>query len=181
MGNREALLEGAKTCLFEKGYTRTTARDIATAAQVSLGAIGYHFGSTEALLSQALFDTVAQWGARFGDAVAAGADPEAFWDAVIDSVRTDRPLWAVQYEMVGQVDRSTELRTHLARSHQAAREEIAAHTASDLPADAEDRRRLAALYQAIFGGLVTQWLVDPDNAPTGADIVAALKIAGRSA
>ena len=29
MGNREALLEGAKRCLLEKGYSRTTARDIA--------------------------------------------------------------------------------------------------------------------------------------------------------
>ena len=29
MGNREDLLAGAKKCLYEKGYARTTARDIA--------------------------------------------------------------------------------------------------------------------------------------------------------
>ena len=51
MGNREALLEGAKHCLYEKGYARTTARDISTAAGTSLAAIGYHYRSTEALLN----------------------------------------------------------------------------------------------------------------------------------
>ncbi len=35
---------------YDKGYARTTARDIATAAGVSLAAIGYHFGSKEELL-----------------------------------------------------------------------------------------------------------------------------------
>ncbi|MGH3648185.1 MAG: TetR/AcrR family transcriptional regulator, partial [Micromonosporaceae bacterium] len=51
MGNREALLEGAKRCFHEKGYARTTARDIAQASGVSLAAIGYHFGSKEALMN----------------------------------------------------------------------------------------------------------------------------------
>ena len=54
MGNREALIEGAKTCLMEKGYNRTTARDIATAAGVSLAAIGYHFGSKDDLMNEAM-------------------------------------------------------------------------------------------------------------------------------
>ncbi|MET1071471.1 MAG: TetR family transcriptional regulator, partial [Umezawaea sp.] len=34
MGNREDLLVGAKRCLLDKGYARTTARDIATEAGV---------------------------------------------------------------------------------------------------------------------------------------------------
>ena len=43
MTNRDALLLAAKKCLLEKGLNRTTARDIASAAGVSLAAIGYHF------------------------------------------------------------------------------------------------------------------------------------------
>ena len=54
MGNREQLLDGALACLYDKGYARTTARDIASAAGVSLAAIGYHFGTTEVLLNAAL-------------------------------------------------------------------------------------------------------------------------------
>ena len=44
----------------------------------------------------------------------------------------------------------------------------------------EERRLLGGLYQAILGGLVMQWLIDPMTAPTGTDIVAALKLAARA-
>jgi len=47
MGNREALLESAITSLQQKGYAGTTARDVADGAGVSLGAIGYHFGTVQ--------------------------------------------------------------------------------------------------------------------------------------
>ena len=62
MGNKEALLAGAKRCLYEKGYARTTVRDLASAANVSMAAIGYHFGSREALLNTALIEANEEWG-----------------------------------------------------------------------------------------------------------------------
>ena len=58
MGNREDLLAGAKRCLIERGWAHTTVRDIASAAGVSHAAIGYHFGSKDALLTQALVEAV---------------------------------------------------------------------------------------------------------------------------
>lgn len=179
MGNREALIQGAKQCLFEKGFTRTTARDIAAAAGVSLAAIGYHFGSTEALLSQALFEAVGEWGARLGEAIAAGGDPAAIWDGIIASVRSDPMMWTVQYELIGQLDRADQLRAILTDSLRYARSELAGLFGSRTKGTAgdEERRLLGGLYQAILGGLVMQWLIDPHNAPTGADIVAALKLA----
>jgi AcrR family transcriptional regulator len=181
VGNREALIQGAKQCLFEKGFTRTTARDIASAAGVSLAAIGYHFGSTEALLSQALFEAVGEWGARLDEAMAGGGDPAAIWDSVIASVRSDRAMWTVQYELVGQIDHADQLRAFLTDSQRYARSELAGLFDSRTKGAAgdEERRLLGGLYQAILGGLVMQWLIDPDNAPTGADIVAALKLATR--
>jgi AcrR family transcriptional regulator len=51
---RERLIAGALQCLREKGYARTTARDIAAAADANLRSIGYHFGSTRALLNAAI-------------------------------------------------------------------------------------------------------------------------------
>src|SRR5690606_38768776 len=51
MGQRQDLLAGAKRCIAEKGYSRTTARDIPAASGANLAAIGYHFGSKEALLN----------------------------------------------------------------------------------------------------------------------------------
>ncbi len=71
MGNREDLLAGAKRCLIEKGYAATTARDIAAASGVSLAAIGYHFGSKDALMNQAVFDSVGDWATELQEALAA--------------------------------------------------------------------------------------------------------------
>src|SRR5262252_2857415 len=88
MGNREALLAGAKRCLIEKGYAATTARDIAAASGVSLAAIGYHFGSKDALLNQAVFESIGEWGQDLQDTLAAagpvtGEQPLAHFEAVM--------------------------------------------------------------------------------------------------
>jgi len=53
MGHREDLLAGAVRCLREKGYAHTTARDIVAASGTNLASIGYHYGSTKALLNAA--------------------------------------------------------------------------------------------------------------------------------
>ena len=68
MGNRDALLLAAKSCLLNKGYSRTTARDIASTAGVSLAAIGYHFSSKEALLTEALILAFGEWDQEFRQA-----------------------------------------------------------------------------------------------------------------
>ena len=52
--HRDQLVKGAIKCLQTKGYARTTARDIATASGANLASIGYHFGSKEALLNEAM-------------------------------------------------------------------------------------------------------------------------------
>ena len=54
MGHREALLAGARRCLLQRGYARTTARDLVAESDTNLSSIGYHFGSKEALLNEAM-------------------------------------------------------------------------------------------------------------------------------
>src|SRR5215471_12981330 len=102
MGNREDLIAGARRCLEEKGWARTTVRDITAASGgVSMAAIGYHFGSREALLNAALIEAIDEWGTHTGRALAAfgveGATPaeryEAMWDEIIKSFATHRTLW----------------------------------------------------------------------------------------
>src|SRR3954468_23080055 len=74
ISHREQLLEGAIECLRTKGYARTTARDIAAAANANLASIGYHFGSKEALLNEAILRACEQWTNRLGEAAFAGED-----------------------------------------------------------------------------------------------------------
>ena len=114
MSNREALLTAAKKCLLEKGYNRTTARDIASAAGVSLAAIGYHFSSKDALLTEALLLAFGEWDQDLQQALRTSGSPpvspaerfEATWAKMIATFETHRPLWIANFEiftqMVGQ-------------------------------------------------------------------------------
>ncbi|WP_329127053.1 TetR/AcrR family transcriptional regulator [Streptomyces sp. NBC_01465] len=157
MGNKQDLLDGAKQCLIERGWARTTVRDIATAAGVSHAAIGYHFGSREALLTQALVEAVDELDAAL--AASPGAtDPQERWQALIDSFTTHRALWVAQLEAVVQAERSQTVREHLAEGQRRAREGLG-----------------GSVPLALLGGLMLQWLVDPDNAPTGTQVIDGLR------
>ncbi|GIH02564.1 TetR family transcriptional regulator [Rhizocola hellebori] len=179
MGNREALLDGAKRCLFEKGYTRTTARDIATAAGVSLAAIGYHFGSTEALLNEALFAAVVEWGNELSEALKSAQQEkgdrfEAVWRSIIASFPAHRPLWATQFELIGQIDRLPQLHDFLVQSQRTGRDELAQLFSAIDPAS-PSARAVGAFHQALLAGVMVQWLVDPSTALSAADLAEALR------
>jgi AcrR family transcriptional regulator len=175
VGNREALIDGAKRCLSEKGYTRTTARDIATASGVSLAAIGYHFGSKENLLQAALFEAMTEWGEdlqrSFATEIHPDASPaerfEARWRRVIDSFERHRPFWLMQFELVLQVDRAPELRKMLADGVEAGRRGLAELFDSE--------PEMGAFHQVMLSGVLMQWLIDPATAPTAADLTASLR------
>lgn len=211
MGNREDLIAGAKRCLLDKGYARTTARDIATAAGTSLAAIGYHFGSTQALLNTAVFEAMREWGAELEQAMAdAGPDNpdkdnpdkrspdkdsrdkssggdtrhetgsleqfERYWARVIDSFSTHRQLWMATFDVFAQMDRVPEMRGALSDGVERARFAWAELLQGlDPEADKETAWRVGSLYQALISGVLVQWLIDPNRAPSSRDLAAALK------
>jgi AcrR family transcriptional regulator len=180
MGNREDLLAGALECLKTKGWTRTTVRDIAAAAGVNHAAIGYHFGSREALLIEAFTQAMDAWGAQTEAAVraaiAAGAGPreqyEAFWRQVIESYAANRWLWLATIEAAVQAEHSPKVRELMAASLRQGRSGLAAgllgvaEGALDGPAE----RALGSVQLALMSGFLVQWLIDPDNAPGERDI-----------
>ena len=98
ISHREQLLQGAIECLRTKGYSRSTARDIAAAAGANLASIGYHFGSKEALLNEAILRTCDQWAERLGEAAFADAanspldQMSASWVAMRESFDELRPV-----------------------------------------------------------------------------------------
>jgi AcrR family transcriptional regulator len=184
MGNREALLLGAKQCLLEKGYTRTTARDIAAAAGVSLAAIGYHFSSKEALLTEALILAIDDWGMDFRHALMAvpdHADPaqrfEATWARLIETFHTHRPLWAANFELFAQMDHLPEIRRILGDSLLQARLGLASlflnRDVSEI--DEHTARTTGAFYHALMSGLIAQWLINPKHALSARDLTEALR------
>ncbi|MDA3629949.1 TetR/AcrR family transcriptional regulator [Saccharopolyspora oryzae] len=185
MGNREDLLAGARRCLEDKGWARTTVRDISAAADVSMAAIGYHFGSREALLNAALIDAIDEWGTSVGRTLAGFASEdatpaeryEAMWDRIIESFSTHRTLWLASIEALTQAEHSEDLRRYLAGGQAQGRRGLAAvlsGTAEDAVDDAV-ARTLGTVQMAMLTGVMTQWITNPDHAPTGSDIVAGLR------
>lgn len=187
MGNREDLLDGAKRCLLEKGYTRTTARDIAHASGVSLAAIGYHFGSKDVLLNEALREAIEEWGDEMAAAIAAEIPPdgrmserfEAAWTNVLRTFATTRPLWAVQFEVLAHVERTPELRRSLATANRQARLGLAELFGVDADALGAERTEMIGAYlQALLSGTASQWLMDPDSVPSARDLLDVIRTFG---
>ena len=180
MGNREDLLAGALECLKTKGWTRTTVRDIAAAAGVNHAAIGYHFGSREALLIEAFTRAMDAWGAQTEAAVraaiAAGAGPreqyEAFWRQVIESYAANRWLWLATIEAAVQAEHSPKVRELMAASLRQGRSGLAAGLlgVAEDTLDGPAERALGSVQLALMSGFLVQWLIDPDNAPSERDI-----------
>jgi AcrR family transcriptional regulator len=185
VGHREKLLSGAKRCLYERGYARTTARDIVAASGTNLASIGYHFGSKEALLNAAMIEAIDEWGQELERILATetdiDADPmerfEAIWARVIGSFEAHRPLWVASFEAFLQAERSPELREQLAASQEEARFGLAAlfWGIDESAVDERSARTVGSFYTALLSGLMMQWLLDPERAPSGRDVAEALR------
>ncbi|MER7768116.1 TetR/AcrR family transcriptional regulator [Kitasatospora sp. NPDC096140] len=189
MGNREDLMAGAKRCLYEKGYGRTTARDIATASGVSLAAIGYHFGSKDALLNAAMIEAIGEMGASLGEVVVAAnqvsEDPEerfaAVWEGLRDVFVEHRGLWAAQFEALAQAAHAPELAQAFAGAQKEGRLGLSA-LFQGLPVvvDSEEEEVRGAFYQTLLAGYAAQWLAAPDLAPSGQDFLRGLRLVSGS-
>jgi AcrR family transcriptional regulator len=180
MGNRDDLLAGAITCLKEKGWARTTVRDIAAAAGVSHAAIGYHYGSREALLTAALIHAIDDWGSEIESAVSAlgtEASYEAFWDETVRSYTTHRPMWRATIDALLQAEHNPALRAQLSDGQRQGREGIAAQLLGieESAISEKDARTIGAVQSALISGVLMQHLLDPDTAPTGAEVAAGLR------
>jgi len=186
MGNREDLIAGAKRCLLEKGYAATTARDIAAASGVSLAAIGYHFGSKDALMNQAVFDTIGDWADELERSMSSddvlGRPPlERFEGAVSRSMRSfgegESGLWAVQLELISLALRNDDLRAFLAGVQAYAGQGIAElFLGIDMQAEPEASRLAAPVMHALFIGLLAKYFLDPKHATTAHEFAEGLKV-----
>ncbi|MGK5741145.1 TetR/AcrR family transcriptional regulator [Micromonospora sp. URMC 103] len=182
MGHREQLLAGAKRCLYERGYARTTARDIVAASGTNLASIGYHFGSKDALLTAAMIEAMNEWGETLQRTldVDESLPPlerlQSVCDGVVASIREHRALWAASVDVFTQTDHQPELRARIADAFEAGRPGFAAMlgVAPDGPSP-DTARAVGSLVLMLISGLTIQWLLDPDHAPSGADLAAALQ------
>jgi AcrR family transcriptional regulator len=185
MGNREDLLAGAKRCLLEKGYAATTARDIAAASGVSLAAIGYHFGSKDALMNEAVYLSVGDWAdevQRVMGAAAAGATPRQRFELAMGHTLESfegpgRALWAAQLELLSVAQHNEELRAFLAGIQMLAGQGLAEFFVGISPENEPDASRLAGpVMHSLFIGLMAKYFLDPKQAASAADFTAGMRV-----
>lgn len=186
MGHRADLLAGAKRCLYEKGYARTTARDIVAASGTNLGSIGYHYGSTQALMQAAMLSAIEDWGDVLGAALTTAGDDEPddplvrYWQRVIGSMRSHRTLWLASVEAMLQAEHSPELKAQLAEGMEQGRSGLAAILTGQPEETIDERtvRTIGSVAMALMSGVLTQLLTDPDRAPSAEQIAAGVRALG---
>ncbi|QFR00520.1 TetR/AcrR family transcriptional regulator [Streptomyces phaeolivaceus] len=186
MGHREDLLEGAKRCLLEKGFARTTARDIVKESGTNLASIGYHYGSKDALLAQAYVAMVEEISDTFDGGEAVGSDSapgsvERFrevWANAVATMREPGSMWRLSMEVLAMGDHLPEVREHLARAQREGARGIVTlfmgGRDEDVPDSAADT--LGRFYLTLLLGLVAQWTFDPENAPDAEALTEGLRL-----
>ncbi|MFB7736556.1 TetR/AcrR family transcriptional regulator [Streptomyces sp. NPDC056112] len=187
MGHREDLLGGAKRCLLQKGFVRTTARDIVKESGTNLASIGYHYGSKDALLVQAYVSLIEEMGDRFEPGWGAGGTTQAppgslerfreVWANIIRSMPESRAVWLISFELILQGDRLPEVRKMLVEAQSQGRSGLLP-LFNGLP-EAEQSEEVVdtegRLYQTLLQGLMVQWLFDPDSATDAGQLTEGLR------
>ncbi|GAB2951243.1 TetR/AcrR family transcriptional regulator [Streptomyces pseudoechinosporeus] len=180
MGHREDLLEGAKRCLLEKGFGRTTARDIVKESGTNLASIGYHYGSKDALLAEAYVSIVEGVSDAFdaGEHVTTGTEPgsierfHAAWSNIIGTMREPGSVWRLSMEIVVMGDKLPGVRDHLAKAQRYAASGIIPLFMGGLEEDLseEDINTLGKFYNTLLMGLIAQWNFDPETATSAEEL-----------
>ena len=127
-GSKDKLRRAALHCIAQSGYAATSSRDIAREAGANVASINYHFGSKEALVTEALGECFGMWNQRVETAFvgAAGLPPHdqlaAILHAAIDTFDEVRSSVHACVETYAPALRSNELRERLAAGYATVRE-----------------------------------------------------------
>lgn len=180
VGHRQDLLAAARRLLRTKGYARITARDLVAESDTNLASIGYHFGSKDGLLNEALGEAVEEWTVQL--ARVAMADPDAStaergisaWSAMLEGLDGHRELAVSYLEALAQAERDPVVREQFARQYRRCRERVAelvAESLGDGTTAADPKvRTIAGFVIAVCDGLAVQWVLDPEESPSPAEL-----------
>src|SRR3569832_529439 len=186
MGHKEDPLDGAKRMLLERGYANTTARDIVAASKTNLASIGYHYGSLDTLMTQAMIEMMGEWGEKFGAAatqpgvVGAEAKFRAVWKALFRLFESDRQLLLASFEIAAQAERSDELRAIFAEPYVEVRQALPNDFLDLDKMDAKTQQTVGGLLLALISGITVQYLLDPKGTPNADELTLAMKTIGKA-
>ncbi|NEB73999.1 TetR/AcrR family transcriptional regulator [Streptomyces sp. SID14478] len=183
MGHREDLLEGAERVLLEKGFARTTARDIVKESGTNLASIGYHYGSKDALLAQAYVALAERGSDSWGDVGELPGAPgslerfRAVMAGITDSLGKPGSIWHLSIELVTMGDKMPIVQEHLARAqNEAGRGFIGMVMGEEPPADDPSVDTLGKFFSVLVLGLIAQHTFDADYSPSADQLTEGLRM-----
>ncbi|HTZ64810.1 MAG TPA: TetR/AcrR family transcriptional regulator [Solirubrobacteraceae bacterium] len=179
--HRTRLLEAAGRLLRERDYGSITARDLVDASDTNLGSIGYHFGSKEALLNEAIGLALEEWAETIGRAIEADASSGLLpWmmsslGVVLDQYDAIRPYYRAFIEALARSARAPALRRQLAEHYERQRERIAAWIVEAVGEALEpsQARHIASLMLGTADGMLIQSFIDAEQVPSSRELGAA--------
>ncbi len=179
--HRTKLLQAARKLLREREYGNISARDLVAASDTNLGSIGYHFGSKEALLNEAIGLAFEDWAQAIGAAI--GGEPHAGLPAlmasslraVLDEHESMRPYYLAFIEALARSARSPQLREQLAEHYRRQRERVAGWIAqaSGATLSPQEARHLASMMLGTADGMLIQAFIDPEAMPSSRELASA--------
>jgi AcrR family transcriptional regulator len=168
--NREQLLAGALRCLQRLPPERVTARAIAREAKANLASIGYHFGSKENLVTEAVVEGLDRWLAKVASELGDASD-RGSKDRFRSAARLFEASWHQHARLaknfvvaLARAQHDPRVRTLLAAGFRKTRPRLAQILGLGGDQAGIDA---AGLVLAMFDGLLVQMLVDPKLAIEG--------------
>ncbi|HXP98541.1 MAG TPA: TetR/AcrR family transcriptional regulator [Solirubrobacteraceae bacterium] len=179
--HRTRLLKAARILLREREYANITARDLVAASNTNLGSIGYHFGSKEALLNEAIGLALEDWAEAIGNAIRsedrAGlpALMASSLRVVLDEYDSIRPYYLAFIEALARSARSPKLREQLAAHYNRQRDRVAGWIAESLTGTVEhdEARHLASLLIGTADGMLIQSFINTKDTPSSGELATA--------
>ena len=168
--NREVLIEGTLRCLERLPPERVTAREIAAESGANLASIGYHFGSKDELVIEAVIAGLDRWlaeiergmgeieGGRAADRI------QRAWEVMEETRRRHTGLARAFLTAFAKAQHAPKLRRLLAAGFTRTRPATAALLRLGDDQAGEDA---GGLLLAMFDGLLFQTLLDPKLAIEG--------------
>jgi AcrR family transcriptional regulator len=177
---RDALLGATRAAINEGGLESVTARAVAGRARANLASIGYHFGSKDALVAEALVAEVTDLVAPVlelldgaSDAVERAANAVTVLGDLFETSITRIPAYLAA---LSHAPHDGEVRARLAGLFEQVRERLAQNidrqlAVGDLPSWV-DPGAMAALIVAVVQGVVVAAALEPDRAEDDARALA---------
>ena len=183
---RADILSAARSLFAGTGYAATTLRAVANKAGVDPALILHHFGSKDALMNQAIYEAIGDWGEEVERALTEEGvptdDPLRRFESIMERTIASfggpgGGLWAAQIELVSLLGHNEELRTFLASVQRDAADGLAELFLGIDPAqDPESARTAGSVLHAMFIGIMVKWFMNPKQALSAHELAEGLRI-----